>query len=223
MDKLKVLFVDDDIALGNIVMLALNDLGYEAHYQSSLTAISSVITELNPDIIILDVEIGLRNGIDAAPEIKMLTPQTPILFVSSHIESSDVIRALNAGGIAYLKKPFEIEELLAYISRHAQPSSINRMKIGTYDLCLEDNTLYRDDVEIKKLSLSEFKLLKLLASNINHTITRKKIEDELWGGEYCSEHSLNNFIAKLRKYISDDEQLELITIPKIGYKLVQKK
>ncbi len=119
MNKIKVLFVDDDITLGNIVMMALNASGYEAYYQTSLTAIRSVIQELKPDIIILDVEIGKKNGIDATPEIKAIAPEIPILFVSSHIDSEKVVKALNAGGIAYLKKPFEIEELLAYIQRHS--------------------------------------------------------------------------------------------------------
>ncbi len=79
----------------------------------------------------------------------------------------------------------------------------------------------KKDEVVKKLSLFECKLLKLLALNMNQPVTREQIERELWEDGYSSEQSLNNYIAKLRKYLSEDNQLELVTIPKIGYKLVK--
>ena len=117
MEKTKVLFVDDDIALGQVVILALRALGYAAEYCTTLVGIQGVVQEMQPDIMVLDVEIGEKNGIDAVAELKLTAPDTPILFVSSHIAGSEVARALDAGGIAYLRKPFEMEELVAYI-RH---------------------------------------------------------------------------------------------------------
>lgn len=220
MERIKVLFVDDDVTLGKIVTLALDESGYETHYQSSLIAIHSVILELNPDIIILDVEIGNKNGIEITPELKAIVPNTPILFVSSHVDSSDVVKALNAGAIAYLKKPFDIEELLAYINRHTNTFHSDGIIIGNFKLNTDDDTLLFNDKKVKRLSKLEGKLLKLLASNRNQTVTREQIETELWEGCINSEQSLNNFIAKLRKYLSEDEQLELVTIPKKGYKLI---
>ena len=95
MGKIKVLFIDDDIALGNVVTVALDSLGYETYYQTSLVAIRSVIKELCPDILILDVEIGQKNGIEATPELRLILPDIPILFVSSHTESSFVTQALD--------------------------------------------------------------------------------------------------------------------------------
>lgn len=221
MDKIKVLFVDDDVALGNIVTMALEDSGYEVHYQTSLTAIKPVIQELTPDIIVLDVEIGNKNGIDITPELKIIAPEIPILFVSSHIDTSEVVKALNAGGVAYLKKPFEIEELIAYISRHTATFHIRPMQIGRFTLNAEDNLLMKEEEVVRKLSAFESKLLKLLMLNMDKVVTREQIEQELWERNYANEQSLNNYIAKLRKYLSEDESLELITIPKVGYKLSQ--
>jgi Response regulators consisting of a CheY-like receiver domain and a winged-helix DNA-binding domain len=220
MEKIKVLFIDDDINLGQVVTLALKDAGYEVYYQTSLTAIHSIISEIIPDIIVLDVEIGNKNGIEVAPELKSIAPKIPILFISSHVESSNVAKALDAGGIAYLKKPFDIEELLAYISRHTSNYQPKGLNIGQFTLIAEDNLLMKNEQIIKKLSLFECKLLKLFALNPNRTITREQIEQELWNGEgYSSEQSLNNYIAKLRKYIQDDKTIGLTTIPKVGYKL----
>ena len=82
MKKIKVLFIDDDIALGNVVTVALDSLGYETYYQTSLVAIRSVIKELCPDILILDVEIGQKNGIEATPELRLILPTHPFRIVA---------------------------------------------------------------------------------------------------------------------------------------------
>lgn len=221
MNKIKVLFVDDDITLGQVVTLTLNDAGYEAYYQTSLTAINSVIAELTPDIIILDVEIGSRNGIEAMPELKTVAPEIPILFVSSHVDSNNVVKALDAGGIAYLKKPFEIEELLAYIARHTPTFHSKGLQFGNFNLNAAESLLLKDNKVVRRLTLLECKLLKLFVLKLNQTVTREQIERDLWdSNEYGSEQSLNNFIGKIRKYLSEDESLKLITVPKIGYKLI---
>ena len=164
MGKIKVLFIDDDIALGNVVTVALDSLGYETYYQTSLVAIRSVIKELCPDILILDV------GIEATAELRLILPDIPILFVSSHTESSFVTQALDAGGIAYLKKPFEIDELVAYIKRHTNTSShASFLQIGQLTLYTQDYILMKGEQIVKRLTLSEGKLLTLLA---NHQPTR---------------------------------------------------
>lgn len=219
MEKTKVLFVDDDVALGNVVVLALEEAGYEMHYQTSLVGISQVIKEWNPDIIVLDVEIGCKNGIEMASELKILAPDTPLLFVSSHVDGGHILKALAVGGVAYLKKPFEIEELLAYIIRYAPNFHPAGIVIGQFELNVEERLLIKEGQSAHKLTTFECKLLKLLALNLNTVVTREQIEQELWEGTSGSEQSLNNYIAKLRKYLSEDKQLELLTIPKVGYKL----
>lgn len=220
MDKAKVLFVDDDVALGKLVMLALKTLGYRAEYCTSLVGIQGVVKEMSPNLIVLDVEIGEKNGIDAAAELKSVAPDTPILFVSSHVASSEVVRALDAGGIAYLKKPFEMEELIAYIRRYAPGFHVKGLPIGRlFALRVEDNMLMKGNEPVKRLTSFESKILKLLAQNMNHAVSRKQIESELWGGGSGSEHSLNNYIAKLRKYLAEDESLSLKVISQVGYML----
>ena len=200
-----------------------DSLGYETYYQTSLVAIRSVIKELCPDILILDVEIGQKNGIEATPELRLILPDIPILFVSSHTESSFVTQALDAGGIAYLKKPFEIDELVAYIKRHTNTSShASFLQIGQLTLYTQDYILMKGEQIVKRLTLSEGKLLTLLANHPDETISRQEMEQELWEDGYTNEQSLNNFIAKLRKYLSEDDTLELTTIPKVGYRLATK-
>lgn len=221
MDKIKVLFVDDDVAFGNIVTLALEEAGCEVHYQTSLAGIKNVVKEVCPDIIVLDVEIGSTNGIEVIPVLKLIAPKTPVLIVSSHGESENVMKALEAGAVSYLKKPFEIVELLAYIHRFAISSPARGVKIGMFRLRVEENLLMKGDEVVRKLSLFECKMLKLLVLNLNETVAREQMQQELWGesATESSEQSLNNYIVKLRKYLSEDERLNLVTQPKVGYKL----
>lgn len=221
MDKIKVLFVDDDVALGNIVTLALEEAGCEMHYQTSLAGIKTVVKEVCPDIIVLDVEIGAKNGIEAIPELKLVVPETPVLIVSSHGESANVMKALDLGAVSYLKKPFEVVELLAYIRRFVKPFQPKGMKIGLFHLKAEENLLMKGEEVVKKLSLFECKLLKMLALNLNETVTRGQLEQELWGNDTAesSEQSLNNYIARLRRYLAGDGRLELTTVQRVGYRL----
>lgn len=221
MDKIKVLFVDDDVAFGNIVTLALEEAGCEVHYQTSLAGIKNVVKEMCPSIIVLDVEIGGKNGMDAMPELQAIAPKIPVLFVSSHTEVENAISALEAGAVHYLRKPFEVAELLAYIHRFASPLQVRGLKIGMFHLRAEENLLMKGDEEVKKLSLFECKILKMLVLNLNETVTREQMQQELWGDSATesSEQSLNNYIVKLRKYLSEDERLNLVTLPKVGYKL----
>ena len=221
MDRIKVLFVDDDVALGNIVTLALESSGYEVHYQTSLVGVKTVAKEMQPDIIVLDLEIGAKNGIDAIPELKLVARETPILLVSSHLDSENLVKALEAGAVTYLKKPFEMVELQAYINRFVKPFRANGIKLGMFHLNIEENLLMKEDEVVKRLSALECKLLKLLMLNMNEVIHREQIEQEIWGDfvTESSEQSLNNYISKLRKYLAEDNRLELATIPKVGYKL----
>lgn len=221
MDKISVLFVDDDIALGNIVTLALEDSGYEVHYQTSLAGIKTVAKEICPDVIVLDVEIGAKNGIEVMPELKSIVPEAPILIVSSHVGSENVTKALAEGAVTYLKKPFEIAELVAYINRFANPFRSKGLEIGMFHLRAEENLLMKGETVVRKLSAFECKLLKLLALNMDKAVTREEIVQELWEGAFIesAEQSLNNYVTKLRRYLSEDEHLKLVTIPKVGYKL----
>ena len=89
--KLKIFFIDDDIALGHICTRIMQEEGYEVLYQTSLNGAKACIVETHPDMIVLDVEIGNKNGIEAVPELKAIAPNTPILFISSHTNSQLVV------------------------------------------------------------------------------------------------------------------------------------
>lgn len=221
-EKRKVLLIDDDRFLAKIVIKDLNDKGLDTHYLSSLTGAKEVIINLRPDIIVLDVELGDGNGIEVASEFKLIAPQTPILFISSHKRGTEISQALDAGGAHYIKKPFDNEELLAYVRKllPTETTNADSVAIGDYRLYTDTRELFFRTELIKKLSSKEYTLIMLLNRHNGETVDRKTILEAVWGKTQDFDLSLNNFISKLRKLLSKDSRIEIVTITEKGYKLV---
>lgn len=218
MNKARVLFIDDDVMLGNIVTTALTDEGYVVHQQNSLTGIKVVVSEFRPAIIVMDVEIGAEDGIDAMPELYAVSPEIPIVIISSHTASNEVVRALQNGAVAYLKKPFEPEELIAYIERYAHTAQklLPKIKIASLELDVQNHILYQGSRKLKRLSKLEFALLLLLNEHQGEIVSHGEIS-KLWGGAIIEDHSLYNLIAKLRKTLSVDVHIKIDTVGGDGY------
>lgn len=201
--------------------MSLQEAGYDTHYQSTIVGLNIVINDFKPDAIVLDVEIGNANGIDAIPNIKAIAPNTPIIFVSSHADHNYITRAVSEGAVVYIKKPFEIEELMAYIDREAgsKVTPDTTLKFGQSTLNVRDRALHAGGVDQPvRLNNMEFSLLKLLILNKNLIVERQRLESELYDDD-VSDYSINNRISKLRKYLAADTQIEIETIHKVGYKL----
>lgn len=216
MNKTKVLFIDDDLLIGSVITISLQSKGYNVHYQSSIAGLKNIIFDFQPHIIILDVEIGADNGIDTIPMIRSISPGVPVIFVSSHVESSTVVRAISSGAEVYLKKPFDTKELIAYIEKYTSENTPLMIVFGNCKLNLNTRTLNIGNHE-EKLSISECKLLKILAINKNNIVSRTDIEKTLFKESEVNEYSTNNLIAKLRKLIATDSSLTLETKRMVGY------
>lgn len=209
MSKGKVLFIDDDIALGNIVTAALTDEGYEVHQQNSLLGVKGIISEFKPDILILDIEIGTEDGIDKMPELHRVAPELPIIIISSHKEEKEVVRALCNKAVAYLRKSFGVEELIAYIERYIHPVAPSRMTIASLELDAVTRILSQGGKEVKKLSKLEFALLSLLYEHCNTAVSREEIYGLWENAAEVDNHSLYNLIAKLKNILSVDANVEI--------------
>lgn len=224
MDKIKVLFIDDDLLIGQIVTIGLQNAGYDTHFQSSIAGLNIVITDYQPNVIVLDVEIGDKNSIDYASSIKEIAPNTPIIYVSSHIDSSIIVRAIDEGAATYIKKPFETEELIAYIRKYTcnkQTSYSNPLKFGNSELHCVDRMLYLNNgIQHIRLSPQEYSILKLLVINLGKLVHRVDIESCIYKTTSISEHRINNIITELRKRLSCDSTIEIETIRGIGYRMI---
>ncbi|PXY00627.1 DNA-binding response regulator [Marinifilum breve] len=221
MKELKILFVDDDIQLGNFVSSILeSDYKYRVHFQNSLISINSIIESLRPDILILDVEIGKENGIDHAVNILEKYPKLPILFVSSHTEDELIIKGMNTGGNAYLTKPFSIPVLVSYIKRFTEKKQQELyIERGNYRLNLVCNDLFCNDDFLKKLSPFEKNALELMMKKTNEIVSKEELAQIMWksNADVPNVASLHNTISKLRDLFKDDNSVKINTIRGVGY------
>jgi DNA-binding response OmpR family regulator len=221
MANTKVLLIDDDINLGNILTVGLRKYGFETEYMTSLYAIEEMVKKYQPNIIVLDVEVGIENGIKVMPKLQLCFSDIPVIFISSHTDVEYVVDAIGNGGMAYLKKPFSTKELIAYIKKYA-----NNHKEKSYELVFGESVLNTSTHilsvagnEPKRLSEKEYKLLSVLILHINDIVTRKDISSELWPNGYASNESLNNLISRLRNYLRKDASINIKTFFKSGLQL----
>lgn len=223
MDKLKVIIVDDDKLLGTTLTLGLEELGMKPYYLNSLDNLIDKITEVRPNILVLDVEVGEDNGIEKLKELKLHAINIPVIIMSSHVQMDYISKALENGAFHFMKKPFEIEELGAYIMRFSKTGensmTASMIQIGSLSLDMTSHMLLTDNKKQIHLSKKQFEVLSVLAQNMGETTTRQMLKQLLWSDGNYSDASLDNYISQLRKILSIDENIRLETIPKLGFLL----
>jgi len=222
MKSLKILLVDDDIDFGKLICMGLNKLDYKVHFQTSLAGIEEAIRQFSPSMIVLDVEIGDENGIEKARELLSQFPSLPILFISSHTDISFITEGIAAGGVHYLKKPFDLRELDVYIKRFVNKQQIGKnIHMGNYFLISETSKLYYNDLFIQQISPLKKNALVLFWQNKNKPVSHDALSDALWGKTYTSDldPSIHNLISKLRKLLDKDERVWISTVKGVGYQL----
>lgn len=214
---IRVLLIDDDTLLGNILTTTLTSEGLEVHYQSSLTGLKAIVKEFEPNIAVLDIEVGIGDGISRMTDIRQVTDTLPVIIISSHTEADEVKRALQQGAIVYLKKPIDVYELKAYIERYAHEWKQTILHIGEMKLNTETRTLIYQGEEVKRLTWMEYSILNLLHEQKGISIPYSDFRD-LWEDGVMSEASLQNLISRVRKILSIDPTVSIESIGK-GYKL----
>ena len=226
---LKVLFVEDEPALAEIVKESMESKGFVVKHTASAQNALLQYYSTQPDIIVLDVMLGDGDGFAVAKQIRDTDLNTPIIFLTSRSLPADVVTGFESGGNDYLKKPFSMEELIV---RMKALLNKNRLILKTADITHEDISIagylfsYLNAellfAERKRtLTSRESEILRMLILNKNRILSRDVLLNTIWGqNDYFSGRSLDVFITKLRKYLKDDPTVLIINIRGQGYKLV---
>jgi len=228
--KQHFLLAEDDENLGALLSTYLNSKGFQIKWvKNGEEAISYYHTFNNAiDFIILDVMMPDKDGFSVAKEIRLTDKKTQILFLTAKSLKDDKLKGFEVGADDYLTKPFAMEELIARIQaimRRTGDSSLvkdEKLSIGTLDFDPNKSILYSKDGE-KKLTTKENALLTLLVRNINEVLDRQATLRAIWGDDnYFNGRSMDVYIAKLRKLLSEDPNIEIMNIHGIGFKLIIK-
>jgi DNA-binding response OmpR family regulator len=228
MTSIKVLFVEDETALAEIIRESLESRGYTVMHTPSVKDALQLYSNYFPDIIILDVMLPDGDGFSIARQIRNGDVDTPIIFLTSRSLAQDVVSGFESGGNDYLKKPFSLEELIirmkALLSRNRlviniKPDSQN-VRIGDYRFQYPKGILSFAGAE-RILTTRECEILQMLVVNRNQILSRQALLLTFWDNDdYFAGRSLDVFMAKLRKYLRNDPGVSILNIRGQGYKLI---
>ena len=220
----KILYVEDNLSLRFVTSDQLKKRGYQVVSCKDGKEALSTFKEQVFDLCVLDVMLPQIDGFELAKEIRQENEHIPIIFLSARSMQEDKIEGLKIGGDDYLTKPFDIDELClkieVFLKRKEISSGQNNIyKIGDFQLNTTEQTLSILGVE-KTLTLKESELLSLLAQKQNTIVKREYILVNLWGrNDYFLGRSLDVFISKLRKKLTQDQNISIENIRGVGFRL----
>lgn len=225
-EKALILLVEDDVNLGFVVQDTLKMSGYKVHLATDGKAGLKQFNENQYDLLLLDVMLPHKDGFTLAEDVRKTNAKVPIVFLTAKSMTEDKIKGFKAGADDYITKPFSSEELLlrveAILKRSGKTTEIenkDRFAIGAYDFDAQNFTLTLN-TQTRKLTKKEAEVLKLLCVNKNQVLQRELVLNMVWGNDdYFLGRSLDVFITKLRKYLSDDSSISIINVHGVGFKL----
>jgi two-component system OmpR family response regulator len=220
----RVLVVDDEQNIAELVSMALRYAGLEARTAGSGRAALAACEEIRPQVVILDVMLGDDlDGFEVARRLRAAGTDAPIIFLTARDTTEDKVRGLSLGGDDYVTKPFSVEELVARVRailRRAGASE-DESRLAFEDLELDEETreVFRGD-ELIELTDTEFRLLRYLMLNPRRALTRAQILDHVWQYDFGGDgRVLETYISYLRKKVDRQGPPLIHTIRGVGYSL----
>jgi two-component system OmpR family response regulator len=227
--KKKILLVEDDTNLGNLLQDSLEIKGYDVVLKRNGEDAYNDFKVNKYDMCIFDVMMPKKDGFTLAKDVRRMNSQVPIIFLTAKALKEDTIEGLKLGADDYMTKPFSMEELALRMDNifkrmpKTEVSTQSKFKIGQFDF---DNTMRVLKIGEKetKLTTKESELLKMLAIYLDRVLEREVALNAVWGTDsYFAGRSMDVYIAKLRKYLKDDPTVEILNIHGTGFKMIVKK
>lgn len=226
MSKTKVLYVEDDENLGFITQDQLESEGFEVVRCKDGHQGLQMFGNDTFDICLLDVMLPKQDGFSLAEDIRSLNQTVPIIFLTAKNLDEDKIKGFKTGGDDYLTKPFNMEELILRIDailkrtkKNNQTEDKSVIHFGQCEFSLKNKLLKTPYQEIR-LTPKEAAILNVFCQNPNQLINRDVALKIIYGDDdYFKGRSMDVYIAKIRKYLKDDETLDLINIHGSGFQL----
>jgi len=227
----KILLVEDDPNLGLLLQDYLQLKGkFEVVLCTDGEEGLNAFTKQNFDLLILDVMMPKKDGFTLGKDVRKINSHIPIIFATAKGMIEDKTQAFTLGGDDYITKPFRIEELLLRINallkrtdnaeKKEEQQQPSRFEIGDYDFDYTTQIITINGTQ-QKLSTKEAELLRLLCIRKNEVLTREEALLNIWHDDnYFNGRSMDVFLSKIRKYLKDDPDVEIINVHGKGYKLL---
>jgi two-component system response regulator TrcR len=222
---IRVLLVDDEPALTNLVKMALHYEGWDVEIAHNGREALAKFEKIGPDVLVLDIMLPDVDGLQILQRVRESDAYTPTLFLTARDSVMDRVTGLTAGADDYMTKPFSLEELVARLrgllrrSSHMPAPSDESLKVGDLRLDAASREVTRDGTPMS-LSSTEFELLRFLMRNPRRALSRTEILDRVWNYDFAGRTSIVDlYISYLRKKIDSDREPMIHTVRGIGYML----
>lgn len=218
----RVLVVDDERALRELLEYGLEQAGFAVRSVAEGSAAFPLLKAWSPDLIVLDVMLPGRDGLALLPEIRKMTT-APVVMLTARTEINEKVAGLSAGADDYVGKPFDLEELVARLRTLLRRPRIEERETFTYaDLSIDPTarTVYRGNRRIE-LSPREFDLLRVFAEHAEEVLTRSELLDLVWGVDRdVIPNTVETYVSFLRAKLDSGERVKLIqTLRGVGYSM----
>ncbi len=218
----KVLIVDDDENICEVIKMYLENSGYSTRVCHDGKTAETVFSEYKPDLVLLDIMLPNIDGIDVLKWIRKEN-ETPVIMITAKGETFDKVLGLELGADDYIVKPFEPKELIARVKavmRRYNADNTNKEVLTFEDLVVDINSytvVYKNsDV---KMPPKEFELLYYLALNKNRVFTREQLLCEVWGYDYPGDsRTVDVHVKRLREKVPGGVNWQVETVWGVGYK-----
>ena len=221
--ELRVLVVEDEPNIAELLSMALRYEGFAAETAGSGNEALETFDEFRPQVVILDVMLPDFDGFEVARRIAGRSSGVPIIFLTARDTTEDKVRGLTLGGDDYVTKPFSVEELIARIRAILRRTGVapdeGRLTFEDLELDEETREVFRGGRSIE-LTDTEFRLLRYLMLNPRRVLSRPQLLDHVWDYDFGGDSRvLETYISYLRRKIDSDGSRLIHTVRGVGYAL----
>ena len=228
MGKQKILIVDDDKHIAELISLYMMKDGYETEEVYDGREAVKMAGSFQPDLILLDLMLPGLDGYQVCTEIRK-TSRVPIIMLTAKGETFDKVLGLELGADDYIVKPFDPKELVARVKavlRRYEPKQEevdkNRLKFGGLEINLSNYSVSYNGKSLE-FPPKEFELLSFLAQHPNRVFTREQLLDRIWGYEYVGDtRTVDVHVKRIREKLNSEDEWGILTVWSVGYKFGQK-
>lgn len=227
MNKQKILIVDDDVNIAELIALYLNKECFDTRLVHDGTEAISAFTGYSPNLVLLDIMLPGKDGYQICREIRMKS-DVPIIMLSAKGETFDKVLGLELGADDYMIKPFDSKELVARVKavlRRFQTGQAETKSTDTHTITFPDLIIDLNDYtvtcfgQVLDMPPKELELLHFLAASPNRVFTREQLLDGVWGYDYIGDtRTVDVHIKRLRKKLPPNDAWCLSTVWSVGYK-----
>jgi two-component system OmpR family response regulator len=224
----KVLIVDDEVGVRELLKDALKLAGFETQAANDGMSALTALRTYTPDIMIIDINMPLMDGFELVERLRKNGNEVPVLMLSARADRVDITRGLTIGADDYVVKPFGLEELvlrLKAILRRAHIAGTPNTTLKCGPIAIEDatHTVTFNDESVD-LSPTEYRLLQVLIENKNRVLSKSVLLDDVWGITFESESTVvDTYISYLRKKLHRDGFEGIKTIRGVGFVIQEPK